>query len=699
MGTLIQTRLNPDSPIKIKGRGYYLDLELPADVTKKARAALTKLIEAWMKDLLEAQKGLKPEEICFSVSKGAIGLSDKGNLACKKTALYQQKMKQILSQEKVTLSLPDPKSTDQAESSLEKKQRAKLTFGAVSSPHPLDKISYPRKPKRSGESDANWIRRCTQELAGKKYDPKSKKTQASLIGVSQSVAPRQNYQMRIDLQDSMQSFFQEKDHFESREILAKNGYTDGAVASSYNRFADRPTLLRAIEAEDGSIDCIAGRAFDLKSATDVASFAFLSQIKMKNQSLAQGITKEGDVYTFEFAIHSLLPHLSLGSLQFSETKMVYQEIKAYEELAKKTISIPDPEDPGKSYKVRMKPLPVTACQFNHMEQMQKIIPSAFSGEYEAWKISQASDQLLIEKAKKAAQSSSDPDFTKQLNDTAYFLQQQLDANPLYKEAPFKLWQLQMIRAYLCHLLKIPVVVHCKSCVDRTNVENAMISAMKQWIRSGRKIPQKDGRFAVFEMAKIACPYTKKDGTRWSFFPFKELFAYNLHKGLKITELSRAEKGYKFNRGWAQHPTLCDLLPARYIKKREVDSFRRWVLPLCLVFLPLFLVQCIAWIGFHFKGDVKDRDQVFSVQKKKWEKGHKQKLQVVLGTLLVNIFEYVLKELLIVCTFGYAAYKFVKHADVLSPGKYINEEYREVGSRYFLHGKPDVENEVFQDSDS
>lgn len=698
MGNVIITRLNPNCPFKIGSKSFYFDLELDSDVSKKSREKLLNLIQNWIQDLMSKQPTLNPKEVVFLATQGAVDAKGQPIAGSAKSQNCLKEMQKLLDRGKVHIPLPDPKQLDQAESPIQKQGRAKATFSFSDEPHYLDKISYARRPRRPNESREQWVRRCAQELGKEKYDPKKKKTQETLIGVSQSLIPRKNYQMQIALQKEMRSFFQ-RDGFTSIEVFAKNGYIDGAITASFNRYADRPTLLRAVEAEDGSVDVVSGRAFDLASAEEVASFAFLSQMKLykgAQRSLAQGISKQGEEYHFEFSIHSLLP---VASGFMPEEQMVRKEIKAYQQLqAKGPIQIKDPENPSVVYTVHMHPLPITACQFNYWSHVEKMVSSFFSGEYRAWKLSEQADQILIQRAHAAARECQDSEQRKKILDTAYFLEQERAANPLTHFGPrLKAWQLLMVRAYLCLLLKIPVINHCKSCVDRTNVENAMISAMNQWIRSGRKIPELNGKIAIFSLAtQIASQKGKK------FFPFKELVAYNLHKGLKITELARGKKGYKFGRGIGQHPALSDLLPKRYLQIKKISFAQRWVLPICLLIFPLFLMQLAAWTALSIqsarvktaeekKGILKKREQVFLLQKTLWKKG-------VLGKI-ASVFSPVVTSLMLYLYALIGGYKFLNNAHLLFPKKQVKETYREVGKYPLLYGDVEYSGKLLEDSDS
>jgi hypothetical protein len=356
-----------------------------------------------------------------------------------------------------------------------------------------------------------------------------------MLGVRMGMAPRKNYEMQVTLQGKMRDFFG-RDSFVSREVLAKNSpIVDGAVTSSFNRMADTVQLLRKVEAETGESEYYTGRVDTLAKAKEEVSFLFLAEWELyknlKTRPLAKGIsidpvTKQ---IQFQFAVQSLLSMAAHIPKAKNERKMFLKEKESYKSLVKKgPLRIA-------GLNVHLRPIPIAANQFNFMNSLEAFLPDCLSGKRDADKATEEADARLIQLASEHPSS-------KMIQDTIAQL----------KNKNLKSWELILNRAFLCHLLRIPLIVHCKSSVDRTSVAGAMITAMHQWIRSGKEIPH-----AIQEIVR-----EKVD----DFEPFKELFALALYKGQKIAEFSRAAPWFKFEHGRWQHPALQDLLPADYLEK-------------------------------------------------------------------------------------------------------------------------------------
>lgn len=556
-------------PIQVGGVNYRLKFKGP-DVSEEARQKLTQVAARQLQAAFAQNPDLSPFDIA-RITKRAIFTKDDGKTP--KNPAEWEEVRSILEEGTVKIAIPDAEKVNDPEDPIFKEDRARVTFRNIDKPHYLDGIDYPRTPRLPGESDADFHRRVTKRLAGPDYDPAKAKTRDTLIGIAMSDVERQNYEMTIELQEDMQNFFGGPRSFTSSEIVARNGLIPKSVASSFNRYVDaynEVTLMRSIEAEDGSVDCLAGRVYNLKTAEDMVRFSFLSEMNLfrnpDSAAKAQGITEgPNGEYEFEFAVQSLLPMMHGG-----ERRMFDKEVEGYrqllEEYRDKPLLITDPEN-GTVYPVRIRPVPIAASQFNYMNTAEKILPEALSGELDAQEQTRAADEMLFQRAEAKLPSYNIVRQT-QIKDTIFFL----------RSGTLNPWQELLARGYLCHLLDIPIIIHCKSCVDRTNVNAALVTAMKQWIRTGKEIPRKDGRYAVFMLNTVKFDQKTLEGSEEpskTFYPFRELFAYNLHKGVKITEFSRGAKGYKFNRGPAQHPALQDLLPLRYLAK-PANWKKRWI---------------------------------------------------------------------------------------------------------------------------
>lgn len=720
MTGIVTTRIANEGPLR-------LDLHW-RDVKNEGAKKVAELASSLIRQRVEQEAGLPAARVAKVTKDGFIGHDgavlvpmQQGDWAKMRQALIKARAKDP--------HIPDPTGPNIPEEPLHKAGRASVAFQNIAASHYLDGIPYSRKPRLDGESDTAYIRRLTRELAGDEYDPASSKTRDSLNGMAQSIVPRQHYEMTIQPEGHMAEFLGREEPFVSREIFARNGYVDGAVTSSFLRFADRPTLLRAIEAEDGSIDIIPGRASNLATATEIGKFAFLSQMNLlrdpEKAHLAEGIERVGNEYVFEFLPQSLLP--MYGG---AEKKMFQKLQKAYEELAKEPVDITDPANPALVYRVRFRPLPAAASQFNYANTLEEALPGAVSGEFAARDTTIKSDKALFRKvdtmseefiARRAARFGVDRGrFLELVADTRYFLEKQDNLWPWQSNVLAPHEEL-MARAFLSHLLGIPMIDNCKSLVDRTNVLNAMVTSMKQWLRSKAPLPEKEGRVAIFDLPKVAhAPLgaVNAKGQPLVYYPFKELFAYNLHKGVKISEFSRGEKGFKFNRGLFQHPALKFLLPVRYLKKKEepvaASRFKRWALPIAGWILPPTLFQTFAWCGLKATGaHEKEIDRVWIYQKKLRKKGVVGKIAAVALSIVLTLIpvqllvwgasilyslRYIHKPWRIASTV-LMPFKMIKNGDAMNPRLHVNEKYRESGQKQLLYGGSEADPLLFEDSDS
>lgn len=432
--------------------------------------------------------------------------------------------------------LPDPHRADKAHAPMKIPGVADVTFRNVDG-HPSDQIKFPTRSHSEDEVlavEEETRRLC--ELRGKKFDPLKKKCLETMIGVGLGSVHRPNYRMVIE-GPLATDFCGQARKLISTEVFAKNSpVREGAITASYNRYADTTTLMRKIESKDGSSDLYTGRPDTYNKAVEQARFMFLSEI-LSPAKVRKGIVENTDgTFEFTYAVQSLL---TVGQIPFAgERKMVEAELKAFEQLRGKTIEI---EHGGKTYKVKINPLPIAVMNYNFATTLEDFLPHEISGKLFADELTSKSDFALSQYVCAA----------RPLDSTL------LQALYNLGDSELKPWQKLMNRAYICERLKIPFVVHCKSSVDRTNVAAAMITAMKQWLLSGEKIPNNNIHEIVDRMTV---------GEKGPYNPFKELFAYALTKGLKITELARYEKGFKLHLGWMQNRALHDLLPDRYLRK-------------------------------------------------------------------------------------------------------------------------------------
>jgi len=459
---------------------------------------------------------------------------------------------------------------------------ATAAYDFVDAPHILDHAAIvPKRPHAGGMSLPGL---CHAEEGHLSANGAKKVSRETRLGIHSGTLPRGNYRATIALNKPMHKFFG-RDGFQVTDVFVKNSPLNGhnykdaegkltrvhsAVTSSFNRLADTITLLRKVEAGDGTSHYYAGRV-DRKGPTstakaeEAAKMIFLSELETGRK----GLTETGpNRYTLQLAVQSVLGSSRLPSLSVEQDALL-DEIKAYEELAEKTkkepLQITHPET-GKTFSVQVLSVPVAQTQFNWVNQLSLLNDSWISGELVAKELSGKADAALFAKVEQAIAHSP----SEETSETASLLTPTLsddqkrlkDTAALLKKGELKPWEEVLVRAYLCHLLNLPLMLHCKSSVDRTNLAGAMISSMEQWIQSGREIPQDtDGNYNILKI--VGERVVETDGS--IVYPFKELYACNLRKGLIESELSRGQRGLKFNRGWSQSLALQDLVPSRYLK--------------------------------------------------------------------------------------------------------------------------------------
>ena len=104
--------------------------------------------------------------------------------------------------------------------------------------------------------------------------------------------------------------------------------------------------------------------------------------------------------------------------------------------------------------------------------------------------------------------------------------------------------------------ELPLVLHCKSTIDRTGMGAAILTTLNQWKRLGKKIPEDLQELTDSE-------------------PFKELVRLNwLPIWNERARFSRDHEGICFGLGASRNPILLECLPKRCLKKSK--STARWI---------------------------------------------------------------------------------------------------------------------------
>ncbi len=598
--------------ILIKGEEYQFDLP-EFQAKDSAGSAVVRKLQLLVDRVMKHHPDLNPDLI-ESISCSGLRLSDGRVLDV--DDVWTPFLSDVRHDARPTL-LPNRFEADIPEPDLVVDDLAHVRFEFLDEFHPLDTIPYPRCDYPPMNDEELVIAEGTR-LAGKPF--KIEQEPHSRIGIFMETAPRKNYRMSIQLKGKMKEFFG-RENLTSTEVLGKNSpVAEGAITSSYNRKADTVSMMRKVESDDLSSDFYTGRADTLPKIRELVEFTFLGEWELynlpENRHLAKGITYNSETgqYEFRFATQSLL------TLFGGERKKLMKEVKAYEEIAKQPMMID-----GKIVKII--PLPIAATNFNWVNTLGEAIPGAALGQNLGEEMSAKALYELVGTVRSL--SSEDEKLLRDLVDHC-------------ENRALKPWQRLLSFALLCEMLKIPLVIHCKSCVDRTNVLAAMITALRQWRSCGIAIPKDgNGLYAPHEMANVSL----QDGTH----PFKELFAYSLLKGLKITELSRAQKGYKLKRGWGQHKGLHDLLPARYLEsvKPSKQIFRRTAVAILYLFF--------FWLFFLISPFLNKK-----LHGKWFEK----------STLALAV----------------APASFARYGDKLATSIRVNESYEEAGGRSLLYSK-------------
>lgn len=437
----------------------------------------------------------------------------------------------------------------------------KVTFGYVNDFHTLNHIAARPRWQNMFFSKAAAIKaecaylKMLKRASGRKVSRDTKKTR---FGIEMSSDKRQtNYQEKITWEPSLADFFGQNE-MTSTEIHALNSRLNGtktldgtieqALTSSCNQLADTVSLMRVNLAENGSSDCYVGRVDTLDKAKEMAEFIFFGEIDAfeNNSNLSKGISRNQDgTYELSFAVQSLLSMSEI--LGNDQKKLFYQEVEAYQQLIEKTkdhpLEIRHPKT-GKVFRVRINPLlPIAANQFN----LSTRIEGLGLGKTTAKKESSKADKILFLLAEKKIKTLKDLNKMNQIR----------QAMETLKDPSLQSWQIVMTRAYLCHLLDLPQVVHCMSSVDRTGgIAIPIIVAMKQWLRSKAPIPKR-----IYDIANTPLP------SQSNIYPFRYLCYYKMLHELKNSQLSRGIKGLKINDANIPHPAAQHIFPSELFKKR------------------------------------------------------------------------------------------------------------------------------------
>lgn len=414
---------------------------------------------------------------------------------------------------------------------------------------------------------------------------------------------------------------------QTEHIFAKNSPMNGqsfihkgnrinltqAIACSNDRKVENTGNLRVVQTKSKESICYTGRADSDRKALEQASFIFFNELKTKGKGITRTIDENGKViFQLDYVANSLLSIPWLWSTEspiapFPEREYIEEERKAFIKLKESGhITIEDPNSPGHKYQVQFNPI-LFSRSFNIFTRLENWLPPFLTGSSRAQEINEEgyaqlkpiTEWKLIELKQKITTVQSENE-KKGLEQQIQGIESSLKALEAHEKKPHLRPEEELLyRDYLCKMLNLPLIYHCKSSTDRTSVSNALSAALKQWIELKLPIP--------FPLANLI-----KD------FRFKELFAANWMAGHQITRYARGGKGtvaaeklnnknlgLHLSRGIAQNPTVAHLLPERYLspfptsqKIKTTALYLLLLIPIILLFyLPLMAITTVRHIKY------------------------------------------------------------------------------------------------------
>ncbi len=405
---------------------------------------------------------------------------------------------------------------------------------------------------------------------------------------------------------------------QTEHLFAKNSTVNGqsyildkktihlsqAIACPNDRKVKNTGNLRLIQTKEKDSICYTGRADSDRKALEQASFIFLNELKTKGKGITKTVDANGDaVYQLDYVANSMLslPWIWKGKsaiAPFPEREYLDNERKAFLAFkAKGAVTIEDPNNPGTTYQVKFNPI-LFSHSSNFFTRLEKWLPPFVTGQAKAETISEegfAEFKALV--AKKLA-SEVDKEKISRIQCCMQILEQNLDERHLQPEQEW------FVRDYLCKLIEIPFIYHCKSSTDRTSATVAMSSALRQWIDLKLPIPE-------------YCLDLLKDAR------FKELFATNWMVGHQVTRYARGGKGtvageklndknlgLHLSRGIGQNPVVGHLVPQRYLKDFPANARFKYlaayiplIIPIAILFyLPLICFTAIRQLAHLATGN-------------------------------------------------------------------------------------------------
>lgn len=385
-----------------------------------------------------------------------------------------------------------------------------------------------------------------------------------------------------------------------------------AIACSNDRKVENTGNLRVVQTKEKESICYTGRADSDHKALEQASFVFLNELKTKGKGITRTVDERGNtLYQIDYVVNSLMSAPWISSTEsmiapFPEREYLENERKAFQKLKESgPITIEDPNCPGQKFSVKFNPI-LFSRSLNIFTRLEKWLPPFFTGMERSLEISDegldglnslAQQKLtaLRQKLERTLSPAQKKEIELKIEGIEVSLktlhQQQIDCNLRPEEE-------LITRDYLCKLLEIPLIYHCKSSTDRTSISNALSSALKQWMEL--KLPISEN---VHDLIKD--------------YRFKELFAANWVAGHQITRYARGGEGtvagqtlnsrnlgLSLSRGISQNPAVAHLLPERYLAEFPTSEKIKASLIYIALLIPLtifFFIPLIFMTAFrHLK---------------------------------------------------------------------------------------------------
>jgi len=314
-----------------------------------------------------------------------------------------------------------------------------------------------------------------------------------------------------------------------------------AVISSKDRSADKIGMMRAVDDHIYTNESIAYTGRPDTKGKAIEQITFMFQRELNKGDAGQGITEKDGVYEFTYVVNNLMsPIECIGLVTFDELASIERERDILQELSQETLTI-------NGHQVRVKPL-----YFNQMFNQGIYYGELGAGSSQAT-LNAPGYETLLELARKTTLSGEE--------------QPLLEAALRHLENPSDLLPEEELfyRDLLSKLLRIPIVIHCKSSTDRTIIALAISMTLKQWRNTHQEFPLEHPHLILQSET------------------FKELFAANVMSGHQVTRVSRTAQGkikdHAFEERvlgfqWEGNPIALRLMPNRY-KKTSQSSDHPW----------------------------------------------------------------------------------------------------------------------------